>query len=99
MRGARTVGWICAIVVALTPALAAGPSREADAEEESEGPERKLDRAAWFAGRRLGPAGVMPLDGRNRALAELRLNVAKGLPKVRVNTGLTDADLRPADPR
>jgi hypothetical protein len=89
MRGARrAIGWACAIVVALTPALSAGPSRDSEAEEESEGPERKLDRAAWFAGRRLGPGGVMPLDGRNRALAELHRNVAKGLlraePEMRI---------------
>ena len=67
------------VCTAASAADAADRDGAAAAAGEKEGPELLLERARWFASRRAGRDGFVPIDGRNKALAELRANVAKGL--------------------
>src|SRR5580765_4037084 len=84
---ATAIGACAALLLTISQARAAEPDAEADAGDrkaaaavgEKEGPELLLERSRWFAERRAGRDGFFPVDGRNKAIAEMRANVAKGL--------------------
>ncbi|HEX4823299.1 MAG TPA: hypothetical protein VFV19_03220 [Candidatus Polarisedimenticolaceae bacterium] len=83
----KALGAIATTLLLAAAARAAAPAADPDAGEdhkkaeigEKEGPDLLFERSQWFAARRAGPDGFLRADGRNKAIAELKANIAKGL--------------------